>query len=407
MGGEGEGPDSFTGGESGAAADVDLAIETGELEVGAAGVELDGTADALEVRVAEELSAHGDGTADVGEGGVVAAAFDGDGAGDAVGGEIVAAVVDAGGDVAGDGAEFDVAMVGGDDDGRFDGADLHVAVVGVDGGGCGCGQGDDEVGARSIHCRNAEGDVAAVGDEFGAEALGLAVGLGVGAGVDLFVRGDVDLVVITGAGDRDVAAGIVDQEGCAGGEGLGEGLIALVFVAEELVEVVLIDVEAFEESGVAAFAYAAEDDAGDAEEDEQGEDASANATAVVGLGGVGLDVLVVGPFEQHDDAGGDEEERPEATVPVPHAMTLQVAGLDEQKDDADGDEHQGAKDRAATQAAGLVAIGFTLGAEHVALGTGLVLEHAALVLPVVSVRRTGRWRVGWRRIASHDFYLPS
>ncbi len=76
----------------------------------------------------------------------------------------------------------------------------------------------------------------------------LAVGVGVGAGVDLFVDGDVDLVVVAGAGDRDVAAGIVDLKGGAGGEGLGEGLVALVFVAEELVEVVLIDVEAVEES---------------------------------------------------------------------------------------------------------------------------------------------------------------
>ena len=75
----------------------------------------------------------------------------------------------------------------------------------------------------------------------------LAVGFGVGAGVDLFVDGDVDLVVVAGAGDGDVAAGIVDWRGGAGGEGLGEGLVALVLVAEELVEVVLVDVEAVEE----------------------------------------------------------------------------------------------------------------------------------------------------------------
>ena len=259
----------------------------------------------------------------------------------------------------------------------------------------------------AVHGRNAEGDVVAVGVEFGAEALGLAVGFGVGAGVDLFVDGDVDLVVVAGAGDGDVAAGIVDLEAGAGGEGLGEGLVALVLVAEELVEVVLIDVEAFEEIGVAAFAYAAEDDAGDAEEEEQGEDASANAAAIAGLGGVGLDVLVVGPFEQHDDAGADEEEGPEAAVPVPDAMALQVAGLDEQEDDADGDEHQRAEDGAAAHAAGLVAVGVTLGAEHVALGAGLFFEDAALVLPVVSVGRTGRWRVGWWRIVCHGLYLPS
>ena len=63
------------------------AVEAGELEVGAAGVELDGAADAFEVGVAEELAAHGEGAVEVGDGGVVTVAFDGEGAGDAVGGE--------------------------------------------------------------------------------------------------------------------------------------------------------------------------------------------------------------------------------------------------------------------------------------------------------------------------------
>ncbi len=53
----------------------------------------------------------------------------------------------------------------------------------------------------------------------------------------------MDLVVVTGAEDDDVAAGIVDFEIGSCGEGLDEGLVALVFVAEELVEVVLIDIE--------------------------------------------------------------------------------------------------------------------------------------------------------------------
>ena len=214
----------------------------------------------------------------------------------------------------------------------------------------------------------------------------------------------MDLVVVAGAGDRDVAAGIVDVKGGTGGEGLGEGLVALVFVAEELVEVVLIDVEAFEHLAAAAVADSAEDDAGDAEEDEEGEDASADAAAVAGLVGVGLRVLVVGPLEEQDDAGADEQDGPEAAVPVPQAVTLEAAGLDEQEDDADGDEHEGAEDGAAAQAAGLVAVGVTLGAEHVALGTGLLFEDAALILPVVSVGRAGGGpggggRVG--RIVSH------
>ena len=48
--------------------DIDFAVETGELEVGAAGVELDGAADALEVSGAEELAVDGDGAAEVGRG---------------------------------------------------------------------------------------------------------------------------------------------------------------------------------------------------------------------------------------------------------------------------------------------------------------------------------------------------
>ncbi len=135
MGGEGEGADGFTGGESGGVADVDLAVEAAELEVGAAGVEFDGAANAFKVGVAEEFAAHGEGAAEVGDGGVVTAAFDGERAGDAVGGDVGVAVVDASGDVAGDGAELDVAVIGGDVDGRFDGGDLHIAPIGGDGGG--------------------------------------------------------------------------------------------------------------------------------------------------------------------------------------------------------------------------------------------------------------------------------
>ena len=76
--GEGEGPDGFAGGEVGVGADVDLAVEAGELEVGAAGVELDGAANAFEVGVAEELAAHGERAAEIGEGGVVGVAFEGE-----------------------------------------------------------------------------------------------------------------------------------------------------------------------------------------------------------------------------------------------------------------------------------------------------------------------------------------
>ena len=135
----------------------DVAVEAGELEVGAAGVEFDGAADVLEVGVAEELAGHGDGTAEIGEGGVATAAFEGERAGDAVGGEGGVSVIDARGDGAGDGAELDVAVVGGDHDSGLDAADLDVAVVGGDGGRGGRGHGDGEVGTSAFDCGHARG----------------------------------------------------------------------------------------------------------------------------------------------------------------------------------------------------------------------------------------------------------
>jgi len=208
-GGESEWADGLAAGDVGVA-DVDLTVEASELKVGAAGVELDGAANALEVGGAEEVAAHGDGAAEVGECGVVTTALDGDWAGDAVGGDIGVAVVDVCRDRAGDGAEFDVAVVGGDLNGRFEASDTDVAVVGVNHDGCGGRNGNGEVGAGSIEGGHGEGDVSSVGIQARAKLLRFAVGFGVRASVDLFVDGDVDLVVVAGAGDGDVAARIVD-----------------------------------------------------------------------------------------------------------------------------------------------------------------------------------------------------
>src|SRR6266851_95314 len=84
-----------------------------------------------------------------------------------------------------------------------------------------------------------------------------------------------------------------------------------------------------------------------------------------------------------------------------------MACLNEEEDNAYGDEHEGAEDGAAAQAAGLIAVGLALGSEHVALGPGLISEDSALIPPVVSVGRTGGWRIGWRRIVSHGLiFLP-
>src|ERR1700733_8643711 len=86
-----------------------------------------------------------------------------------------------------------------------------------------------------------------------------------------------------------------------------------------------------------------------------------------------------------------------------------MAGLDEKEDDAEGDEHQGTEDGAAAHAADLVAVGVALSAKDIALGTGLLFEYAALILPVISVwraaGRTGRW-VGWRIVCHGLISLP-
>ena len=106
------------------------------------------------------------------------------------------------------------------------------------------------------------------GVDVGAELFSAGVGFGVRACEDLLVDGDVDPVVVAGAGDGDVAARVVYVEGGVGGEGLIEGLVALMLVAEELVEVVRVEVEAMGEYVAMQAADAAPYRAGDAEEDE-------------------------------------------------------------------------------------------------------------------------------------------
>src|SRR6202012_5093222 len=121
-----------------------------------------------------------------------------------------------------------VAMVGGDEDGGLDGVDADIAVVGVDGDGGGGGKGEGEVGSGAVERGHGEGDGVAIGGEFRVELLGACVSLGVGSGIDVLFDGDVDLVIVAGAGDGDIAAGVVDGEAGRGGKCLGQGLPALM-----------------------------------------------------------------------------------------------------------------------------------------------------------------------------------
>ena len=129
----------------------------------------------------------------------------------------------------------------------------------------------------------------------------------------------MNLTVVAGAGDGDVTAGIVNVEGSSGGEGLGQVLVALMFVAHEFVPVVLVDVETVEELGATAISNAAEDYAGDSEEKKKSEDSASDAATVSGLGRVGLSVLIVGPLEEQNDTGAYQQEGPVAPSTSPRS----------------------------------------------------------------------------------------
>ncbi len=203
------------------------------------------------------------------------------------------------------------------------------------------GDGDVEGGAEEL--------------EAGAEVLFAVGDVGVGVDVELLGDGDVDVVVVGSADDGDVAVWVVDGKAGAGGEGLVDLLCAVVAFAEDFVDVVGVDAEAVGEE-VGAVADAVEDGAGDGEEDEE-EDGSAADAAADGDGlavgaEVGGEVLVDEPFDEEDDAGGDEKEGPPAAVPGGEAGEGQAAEADEQDDDADGDDEERAEDGAAAVARG-------------------------------------------------------
>ena len=71
---------------------------------------------------------------------------------------------------------------------------------------------------------------------------------------------DVDLVIVAGAGDGDIAARIVDIERSLDGKSLGDSLVALVLVAHELVDIFLVQVEVVGEEAATAVVDALEDD---------------------------------------------------------------------------------------------------------------------------------------------------
>ena len=144
-------------------------------------------------------------------------------------------------------------------------------------------------------------------------------------------------------------------------------------------------------------------------EDDQDDDTAAEAAAEAGLRVVAVEDLVDAPLDEDDGADADEQQRPPLPEPGPEEIAGELAELDEEKEHTNADDEDRAGDRAAAEAAILVAVGLALGAEELALGTCLVAHDAPLVLVVAPVgiaigwsgRRAGRRRIGWR-IACHD-----
>ena len=114
----------------------------------------------------------------------------------------------------------------------------------------------------------------------------------------------------------------------------------------------------------------AEDDAGDAEKEEQEDDAAADAAAV-GVGMVCGAGAVEDPLGEEDDASGEEEHGPPASVPDADVGVVEAADAEQEEDDSDGDEEDRAEDGAAAGSASLeallVAVGLPLLAGDVAL----------------------------------------
>ena len=202
--------------------------------------------------------------------------------------------------------------------------------------------------------------------------------------------------------------GLLTSRCCVGGEVPFDGLIALVLVAEDLIEVAGVeaghdDVTAAEVI-VSAGAEARED------EDEQQEDnAAADGVTDVRNSTVLLDVAlrygaIDSPFDEQNDANADEQERPPAAVPAPEIEGAQATDLDEKKDDADGDDQERANDGGVAHAAEARLVGIVLCAAEIALGAGLFFEEPALITPVLTGGWAG-WRIGWR-IASHGLSGP-
>ncbi len=282
---------------------------------------------------------------------------------------------------------------------------MNVSSVCGDGDGSGRRQSDAEIGAGTFDGGNvqAQGRGCGIGIELRRELLGPSVGFGVRTRVDLFVDLNVDLLIVAGSCDHHVAAGVVDGKAGAGGKSLGEGLIALVFIAPELIHVVGVQVEGAAER---AIVKAAEDHSHQTDEQKKGEDSTAEgASAEEGF--VAVKVPVPSPFDEHDDASADEKERPPSPIPAPEHAGGDVPGLNEKEGNAGGDDQQRADDGGATICTKLSAIRGLLGAEILPLRSRLLAHETTLITPVSLRRRvlTRWWRIG-RGLVCHGRSAP-
>jgi hypothetical protein len=380
------------------AAHAEVSVNACSFEVCAAGFEENKTVDVFEVGGAEEVAAEVDRTGDLGEIGIPVVALDSEVAGNAVGIEAGIVVVDVDADIAVDRIEVNIAVVGGESDRGVDFADVDVTVVGLYRNGGVVRNLDDQVALSAVDGGNGHDEILSFCRKAGTEALSFILRVLIFPGVGLGVDVDVNLSVRAGAGDGDITVGIANDETGGGIYGGGEGVIAIVAVTEDVVEVVKVLTEIQVGPGDAAEDHVREK-ASDGEQDEKEDNAAAKNTNRA-VNALVLAALVDTPLGEQNEAGTDEDGRPPAAVPLQRLGPWKLSSFGEEKDDANGKDNQRAED-------GTAAGGTHLETDLSALHAGLIFEKTALgAHGLTVVRIEWRWRRRRGRISGHPSSRP-
>ncbi len=115
---------------------------------------------------------------------------------------------------------------------------------------------------------------------------------------DLLMQSEVELVVGAGAGDGNVAARVGDRQACVGGQSLVNGLVAVVAVTEELVDIVGAEVETVRQEVAALVVQAMKEKSAKGQQNDKKDDSAADAAARVGSLSVAVKGEVEDPLQQ-------------------------------------------------------------------------------------------------------------